>query len=210
VVVVLAAGKGSRFVCDERAGVHGHKLAQPFATNTVLGSTAEAVRESGLPMVIVTMPAWLELVVPHAAAHDIVVLPVDNREAGPSARGMGDSIAAGVGARLRAPGWLVLPADMPMVRPGTLRAVADALRGHAIAHPLYRGRRGHPVGFRAELCDELLALHGDEGARRLLERHAACGIEVDDPGAVLDLDTAEDLAALHALHARMQACRDRR
>jgi len=202
VVVVLAAGSGSRFAGE--AGATGHKLAQVFGATTVLGSTVAAARQSGLPFVIVTIPALLAVASVEAAARDIIVLAVDGDNEAVHAYGMGHSIAAGVSSRRQAPGWLVLPGDMPLVQAGSLRAVALALAEHPIARAQYRGKRGHPVGFRAELFAELAALRGDEGARGLVERHAAHGVEVDDPGVLQDLDTADDLAVLRALHARAQ------
>ena len=46
--------------------------------------------------------------------------------------GMGDSIAAAVRATAQASGWLVLPGDLPLVRPETLRALAQALAHGAV------------------------------------------------------------------------------
>jgi molybdenum cofactor cytidylyltransferase len=52
------------------------------------------------------------------------------------------------------------------------------------------------VGFSTELYSELMALQGDEGARRIVARYPAQPIAVDDPGVHIDVDTAEDLARL--------------
>jgi molybdenum cofactor cytidylyltransferase len=106
---------------------------------------------------------------------------------------MGYSIAAGVGARPNASGWLVLPGDMPLVQATTLQAVARSLGQHPVVYAQHRGRRGHPVGFAAELYTELVRLTGDEGARRLLARYPSQGLEVDDPGVLVDVDTQADL-----------------
>jgi molybdenum cofactor cytidylyltransferase len=57
----------------------------------------------------------------------------------------------------------VLPGDMPLVQSATLLAVANALDHHPVAYAQHRGRRGHPVGFGAELYSELVTLSGDEG-----------------------------------------------
>lgn len=190
VVVVLAAGKGSRF--DDAK----HKLAQSLGGATVLGLTLDHVIASGLPMVVVTTPALAAEAGRLVASRDIVVL--SEAEA---VRGMANSITAGVAARLDAPGWLVLPADMPLVRASTLREVARALADHAIVYAQHRGRRGHPVGFASELFSDLMALSGDEGARRLLARYPAHGVEVDDPGVLMDIDTVDDLAAARSLAA---------
>ena len=193
-VIVLAAGLGSRF-----AGV-GHKLAQTLdssgeGASTVLSVTLRNAITSGLPVVVVTTAELAPLVYQQVAARDVVVVPSQVR-----GRGMGDSIAAGVSARADAPGWLLLPADMPRVLPATLRQVAQALQTHAVAYAQYRGRRGHPVGFAAEMFSELVNLSGDEGARRLVARYPALAIDVDDAGALIDIDTVQDLAALRAVH----------
>ena len=91
-----------------------------------------------------------------------------------------------------------MPADMPLVKPETLLAVAAALNEHAAAYAQHKGRRGHPVAFGAELLSELLRLTGEEGARRILARYPAVGVEVPDPGVLLDMDTEQDLVALRA------------
>ena len=189
-VVVLAAGKGSRFKGS------AHKLEQSLGDLSVLGRTLRNAIESHLPVVVVTTPALAPLAAQVVAARDVVVVSPEQ-----AALGMGHSIAAGVGARADAPGWLLLPGDMPMVRPATMLAVAAALQQHPVAYAQHMGRRGHPVGFASELFSELLMLRGDEGARRIVARYPALGVDVEDPGALLDLDTEADLAAMRALRA---------
>jgi molybdenum cofactor cytidylyltransferase len=197
VVIVLAAGRGVRF----KGGTH--KLAQAFGpateaspAGTVLGTTLRHVIESQLPLVLVTTEVLAAEAARQVALRDIVLLP-PARE-GDGSTGMGVSIAAGVVARGDAAGWLVLPADMPLVRPATLQAVARELRQHPVAYAQHQGRRGHPVGFSAELYSELARLSGDDGARRVVARYPSFAVDVDDPGVLVDLDTEEDFAALRA------------
>lgn len=157
------------------SGGVGSKLAAPLGNATVLQHTLAAVRASGLP--------W----------------HLEDR----GHPGMGDTIAAAVRATPEAGGWLVLPGDLPLVRPASLLAVARALDGpHRVVVPLHRGQQGHPVGF-APACREALAgLHGAEGAGAIVREQAAQGrvlrLEVDDPGTVTDVDTVADLARLQA------------
>ena len=184
-IVVPAAGRGRRF-----AGPL-HKLEQPFGGSTVLGSTVRHAIETQLPVVVVTTAALAPLVARQLATRDIVVLADAEAE-----QGLGHSISVGVAERSGAPGWLVLPGDMPLVRPGSILAVAGALEQYPVVYAQYRGRRGHPVGFAAELYSELILLRGDEGARRIMARYPSQGQEVDDPGVLLDVDTASDLEAL--------------
>ena len=193
-LIVLAAGRGSRFRASagDNVGSMPHKLAAPLGDDTVLGTTLQHAIESGLPMVVVTTPPLFDLARSSVAARDIVVLP-EVGEGADAELGMGRSIAAGVHAKPRAEGWLVLPGDMPLVRPQTLRAVARQLAQHPIAFAQHHGRRGHPVGFASELYSELIDLRGDEGARRLVARYPSWAVDCDDAGILVDIDTVLDL-----------------
>ncbi len=190
-VIVLAAGSSSRYEGER------HKLIEPLGGATVLGLTILHAIESRLPVVVVTTAALAVEASRWVARRDLVLLPeVGTAGAGPL--GIGYSIAAGVAARPNAPGWLILPGDMPLVRSTTLRAVADAIDQHPVAYAQYHGRRGHPVGFAAELYSELTQLAGDEGARRVISRYPSVEVEVDDPFVLEDIDTRADLDAMRS------------
>ncbi|MFM8767655.1 MAG: NTP transferase domain-containing protein, partial [Rubrivivax sp.] len=113
VVVVLAACRSSRF-----AGV-SHKLVQHLGSSTVLGTTLAQVMESRLPCVVVTTPALEPEAARVVARRDVVVIPQHEVD-----KGLGHTVATGVQARPHAPGWLLLPADMPLVGPQAMEAVA--------------------------------------------------------------------------------------
>lgn len=155
--------------------------------HSALARTVHNALGSGLSVVVVTT----ELLAAHAARHvatrDIVLLdpnsPPDE---------IGESIAAGVAARSGASGWLVLPGDMPGVRPDTLRRVASAMGQQPVIHAQYRGLRGHPVGFSAELYSDLIQLRGEKGARQLLARYPTGAVEVDDPAVLRERPAPAD------------------
>jgi molybdenum cofactor cytidylyltransferase len=188
-IVILAAGRSSRF------GAGHHKLAQALGDSTVLATTIASAIATHLRTVVVTTAAFVDGARSSVAARDVVVLPEVGSD-GASLLGMGVSIAAGVSASPDSSGWLVLPGDMPLIQPATLLAVARALDQHAVAFAQYRGRRGHPAGFAAELYPELTALAGDEGARRIIARYPAFPVELDDAGILVDIDTEDDLTEL--------------
>ena len=185
-VIVLAAGRGSRFQGAD------HKLAQRLGSMTLLGTTLRHAVASQLPVVVVTTAPFADLARLSVAARHVIVLP-EVGAPGSSQLGMGYSIAAGVAACADASGWIILPGDMPLVQPTTLQAVARELRSHPVVYAQHKGRRGHPVGFAAELYSELVVLSGDEGARRLVARYPALGVEVQDSGVLVDVDTESDL-----------------
>jgi molybdenum cofactor cytidylyltransferase len=172
VVLVLASGRGERFLAS---GGSGSKLRALLAGKPILEHTLAAVKASGLPCHV------------EDKGHE----------------GMGDSIAAAVAATRDAPGWLVLPGDLPLVRPESLAAVAAELARHEVVVPEYRGRQGHPVGFARGCREQLLMLSGMQGAALVVRAQAAVGavghLALDDEGIVTDIDTTEDLARAERL-----------
>jgi molybdenum cofactor cytidylyltransferase len=191
-IVIVAAGQGSRF-----EGI-GHKLLQPLHAGSVLATTLQHAAATRLPVVVVTTAALAEIAQRDLVDSQLAIVP-DMGLPGAVELGMGYSIAAGVRASAGASGWLIVPADMPLIQTATLLAVAAQLPRHAVAFAQYRGQRGHPVGFSAALEADLLELTGDQGARSILARHPALGVAVDDPGVLIDIDTAADLARVHRL-----------
>ncbi|MEY2730177.1 MAG: hypothetical protein RL584_1303 [Pseudomonadota bacterium] len=186
-LIVLGAGRGSRF----HGG--GHKLERPLGGKPVFALTLGQALATGLPVKVVTTEPLLHLVLPQVARRDVLVLPDPQSD---PRLGMGYSIATGVRASMDAAGWLLLPADMPLVGTATILRVAQDLRRHTVVYPMHQGRRGHPVGFSAELASELMRLTGDEGARRLVARYPGQSLDVDDAGVLQDLDTEDDFRRL--------------
>ena len=187
-VIVLAAGLPGRF------GGAGQNLMQQLDgggdDGAVLSVTLRNAIASQLPVLVVATAELAPLAYRQVAARHVVTMPPQRK------RGVGDAIAAGVSARAHAAGWLILPADMHRVLPQTLPKIALALQTHAVAFAQYRGRRGHPVGFSAELFSELVGLSGDEGARRLVARYPSEAVDVDDPGVLMESEAEQATAAL--------------
>jgi molybdenum cofactor cytidylyltransferase len=182
--LLLAAGSASRFGSD--------KLQHPLPHGVAIAVQAARHLKAELPRVVAAVrPQAAETA--RALAAEGCEIVVCAR----AAEGMGASLACAARAAGEADGYLVALADMPFVRPSTIAAVREALeRGATLAAPYWRARRGHPVGFAGHLRGELEALHGDEGARRLLEAHAAelVKVPVGDPGALRDIDQPSDLS----------------
>lgn len=155
------------------SGGKTHKLQADLCGKTVLQHTLNAVHASGLP--------WhLE-----DAGHP----------------GMGDSIAAAVHATRGAQGWLILPADLPLITAQTLWHIATVDVDADVLVPTYQGQRGHPVRFARTCGDALAALQGEAGAASLVTSFRKALLAVDDAGCVTDVDTMADLERAAALYA---------
>jgi molybdenum cofactor cytidylyltransferase len=153
------------------SGGQVHKLQDLLGGKKIIDWTLDAVRASGLPFHV------------EDAGHP----------------GMGDSIAAAVRATPDAHGWLILPADLPLIQSATLLAVAQALQTAHQVIPMFNGQRGHPVGFSAKHASKLSNLKGNRGAAQINNAQAAMELIVNDVGCVTDIDTLQDLEAAQDL-----------
>jgi molybdenum cofactor cytidylyltransferase len=181
--LLLCGGKSTRFGADKLlADLNGQPLVDHSARHLHAGA-------GDVLAVIPTGAKALRRVLDDAGC--------DVLESPDCVRGMGASLAAGVRATSDAGGWIVALGDMPFVKPLTIAAIVDKIeKGALIAAPMYQGIRGHPVGFAGTLRDELLALDGDEGAKRVIAAHrdAVQTLLVTDSGVGADVDTPDDLA----------------
>jgi CTP:molybdopterin cytidylyltransferase MocA len=184
--IVLAAGLSRRMGGP-------NKLLQPYRGQPLLAHALESAAKAGLASRVVVTgrdPAEIEAL---AALYGFRC--VHNAR---FAEGLGASIAAGASAAdASLAGVFIALGDMPEVLADDYRLLASRFAHGAIAAPVYKGARGHPVLFCASYLDELSALRGEEGARSILKRRAARFIEVetDNRGVLRDFDTPDDFKA---------------
>ena len=188
--VILAAGAGRRL-----GGVA--KALLPLRGASYLAAIAATARSAGIcdAVVVVGEPFAAE-VAAHARQLQLRVRVNPAPE-----RGMASSVALGFAAIAGGPAaaaWL-WPVDHPAVTAATLRALIEALdaSGAEVARPSYRGRGGHPPLIARALWPALVGCTAlPDGARGVVRAARSVGVEVDDPGAVHDVDTPDDLEAL--------------
>lgn len=184
--VLLAAGGARRFGSQKLVamidGVPIVRLAERAlaavadTTIVVVGSEASAVRaalgESSAD--VVENPNWADGL---ASSLRQGILAVPN-----------DAAAA-----------IVALGDQPQLDGAVMRALIGRWRetSSPIVSARYRGVRGHPVLFDRAVFAELGALHGDAGAKGLIDRSPGRVAYVDvDADVPRDVDTPDDLAAL--------------
>ncbi len=184
--IVLAAGSGSRF--------GGGKLLAPWKSGVLLQGALAAAFAAPARGVTVVTGADAEAVAAAARAFNPGVRIV---HAADYAEGMGASLRAGVASLpADAAGAFVFLGDMPRAPHAVLRPLAEAVeRGALAAAPMFNGRRGNPVLLGRELFPDLLALQGDEGARRILQSlgDRLALVEAPDDGVLFDVDRMSDL-----------------
>lgn len=194
--VILAAGQSRRFGSDKREFILPNGLSM---LEQVIANCCSILDHC---IVVVDDKSWRKKL---AANKNISVLVADK-----AALGMGDSLAAGAqkAIDLKWDALLVFLADMPFVRAQTIARVRDEVVAHEIVVPVYSGAykeidekegsiksyRGHPVGFQSHQFVALTKLHGDSGARALINAQGdKCFFpKTEDEGILQDIDFPSD------------------
>lgn len=167
----------------------------------VVERVVESLRLGGVGEVLVVAGHRAEELGPVAERHGARLVINPDYE-----QGMFSSIRAGVEALDPACRvFLVLPVDIPLVRPTTIRTLLAAFDqgAGAVLHPTFRSQRGHPPLLAGDLAQGVLTWSGQGGLAGLLAtwEDRAREVPVADEYILSDLDTPEHLAQLN------EACR---
>jgi CTP:molybdopterin cytidylyltransferase MocA len=183
IAIVPAAGRSERF--------GGIKLLADVNGQPLIARTLQSLLDAGIPRIIVVcapMPfGSVELF------DDVRVELATNPE--PS-RGMFSTIQSGLAFAGVDEIAVVLPADMPFVRPGSIAAVIDECRRtDAPIAAAFRGTAGHPLALPPRLRNAILAASSSKNLKDVLKSagEAPVSLEVEDRGVIRDVDIQEDL-----------------
>jgi molybdenum cofactor cytidylyltransferase len=190
--IVLAAGRSSRMGRPKAA------LRLGPGGPTFAAAAVGALRDAGLGRVVVVAGAH-----PGAVRDAVPELPgVEVIDHPDWTSGQLSSLLAGLAA-LDAPDLeaiAVTLVDVPLVRASTVAALLAAWRqtGAPIVRPAIGERHGHPVIFDRATFGALRAAPLDVGAKAVIAafRHQVLDLATDDTGALRDIDTPDEYAAL--------------
>ena len=192
-IVILAAGASTR--------MGSPKQLLRFNDQSLLRRAAETALASDCRPIIVVLGAHAGLLLP-----EVENLPVRCVVNSDWMQGMGSSITTGVQVLLQETipdipethGVIFMLCDQPYVSPQLLDqlvAVSRDTNAPVVACD-YSETLGVPAYFDRSLFPELMGLQGDEGARKVIQRHRSEAASVSFPEGILDIDTPEDFQIL--------------
>lgn len=187
-IVVLAAGPSSRM------GIL--KTGLPFKGKTLLRHALEEALGTGAPVIVVT-GADPDTAETNRKEDRLGFVRNEHWETG-----MASSVRTGVAAVLKAyPGVAhitLMVADQPFISSKLLIDLISKKEasGKGIIGCRYADTVGTPVLFDKKYFPGLLALKGQQGAKKLLQQFAADLATVDFPEGGIDIDTPDDYERL--------------
>ena len=200
--LVLAAGTGSRF--------GGGKVRAPLGGRPLVGHVLEAARAAGLGRLVLVLgrdATEVRASLRGAAADSLdgVLVAVN----GAPERGLASSLRVGLAAATADPppaGVVVLLGDQPRVRPGVIRALAEAATsappGTLAVVPSYADDPApNPAVLLPAAWPLAAELEGDRGLGPLLVAEPDRVVRVPAAGANPDVDTTADLVAVEGSRA---------
>ena len=188
--VVAAAGLSSR--------MGAFKPLLPVGGKPLLQRTVDNLRCSGLRRIVVVAGRQADEIEAMFSPQGITV--VRNEHFAQST--MLDSVQLGLGALRDTEYCFVLPGDMPMIAPHTLRLLLEQAMtsSAAVIYPLYQGQKAHPPLISARCYEHILHYQGEGGLKGALTLWQAeeMTAAVPDLGCTLDADTPEEYQQLLA------------
>lgn len=186
--VVLAAGASTR--------MGRPKPLLEAGDRTFIRTILHALRDAGVPDAVVVVRPGQPLVIQEVEASGFGRAVINTR----ADEGQLSSLLAGLEAIDR-PGVeavLVTLVDVPLVGAAAIRALlARAAASEApILRAVHDGAHGHPVIFKRRLFDALRTADPTVGAKAVVRAAGVEDVEVNDAGAVEDVDTPSDYARL--------------
>ena len=182
--IILAGGYSSR--------MKNFKPLMPLGDATIIEHTLKVFKNAGIKNITVVIGYQADGLKSVIDRLDVSWVYNENFN-----EGMFSSIVKGVKSlRPEIKGFLLLPADMPLVKVSTINKILEVYEENKgdIVYPVYKGRRGHPPFISSNLFGNIKRWDGTGGLQELLSRHQehAYHVEVEDPGILADIDTQED------------------
>ena len=90
--------------------------------------------------------------------------------------------------------FFIIPGDIPFVKKETYQALLNGVKD--VRYPNYKGKDGHPIFFKKEMKEKLLAQNVDSNLKEFRDKQDKEVIDVDDPNINRDIDTIEEYKTL--------------
>lgn len=188
-IILLAAGASTRMGSPKQ-------LLEFEGQSLIRYATQNALRSRCFPVVVV-VGANKELI-----KLELSELPVFIAENPDWEEGMGLSISKGLEMLLsvhpHVKATVIMVCDQPFVKTTLINQLVEEFeqKNRPLIACSYGGSLGVPALFSSSFFPDLSALHGNEGAKKLIFTHQDQAVTIPFPEGNIDIDTPEDYLGL--------------
>ncbi len=190
-IIILAAGSSSRM------GEAKQNLL--FKGMTLLQTAFKTALASKANVVAVVLGANVDAISP-----TIINQPVHIFKNEHWAEGMSASISFGLSKLLKSQpelsSVLFMLMDQPLVDDNFINKLIDQAAPGKIIASSYNDTLGPPVLFDKQFFEEILTMTGNDGAKRIIQKHQKAVIEIPFASGAFDIDTPEDYERLREMN----------
>jgi len=190
-IIILAAGSSSR--------MGNPKQNLLFKGQTLLQIAIKTALAANCCSAVVVLGANYDMISPTIFDQPIHIFENENWEAG-----MGSSISYSLSELLKlqpdTSSVLFMLTDQPLITPGLINMLINKAAPGKIIASSYNDTLGPPVLFDKLFFNELLVMQGNEGAKKLLQKHPEAVVAVPFPSGAFDIDTPEDYERLRDMN----------
>lgn len=176
--ILLAAGLSSRMGTN--------KLLLPFEDTTIIETTLKKIIPFSDRIIVVVGHEKDSLVNILSKYNIDIIENIDYQN------GQKSSTLAGI-EQVKEDNFAILPGDLPLLSSSDIEGVFGLLENYSIARAYYKEIPGHPVVYRKENREKLLAF---PGSMKEYLNTSSLGIYQGSLGAIFDIDTPESYKAL--------------
>lgn len=191
-LILMASGFGRRFGGNKLSAVAAGRPLYSYGLTSLCQGAQAFLPLSGIDCSVSVVTAHDDIAEACRRKHiDVLWNPQ-------ALEGMAASIRIGVGTYPDRDVWGFFPADQPLLTGQTISLFLRQFiaSGTAVGCMHNGERRCSPALFRASCKEELLALSGDVGGRRLIQSDHTWIYYPADEAELFDVDTRDDMAAV--------------
>lgn len=188
-LILLAAGESKR--------MGKPKQLLPYRDSSLIRHAVTEGLKSNCHPVVVVLGANCDRITSELAA-----FPIETTYNSSWQQGMSSSIAEGINwllnAEINFEAVVIALADQPLVTSENYNSLVKRYRSHSVKAVAseYSNTLGVPALFSRDLVPQLLNMHQQGGAKKLLIKYSDRSLNLTLPQAALDIDTPEDYQKL--------------
>ena len=182
--ILLAAGKSKRMNGE-------NKLTKAFQGFPLIKHSVKNILDSSINELIIVLGHQKEIVEKIIGKNKKIKF-IFNKD---FENGIASSIKTGLNSLSeKTKAFFICLGDMPMVNPNVYNQLIKSKDNKEIIVPIYKNQQGNPVLFSRSMKNKIMSIHGDVGAKKIINsnENKILNIDINELGITKDFNTKDN------------------